>query len=75
MLYQRVQEWEQKKLMQGVMQGREEGQALLLKRQLTHRFGKLPEWANQRLENATQTDITQWSDRLFDANSLNDIFK
>jgi hypothetical protein len=37
-------------LQQGLQKGKLEGEALVLQRMFTRRFGPLPEWVRQRLE-------------------------
>jgi predicted transposase YdaD len=47
-----------------------EGEARALKRQLTHRFGDLPAWAQQRIEAASILQLDAWLDGIFDAATL-----
>ncbi|TBV10871.1 Rpn family recombination-promoting nuclease/putative transposase [Stutzerimonas kirkiae] len=54
-------------------QGREEGQAALLLRQLSKRFGPLPEWAVQRVARAGGQRIGQWAEAIFDAQDLEEL--
>lgn len=65
-------------LEQGLLQGREQGlhqgQVNLLLRMLSRRFGDLPVWVKERLENATGTQIEAWSDAVFSAGSLTELF-
>ena len=52
----------------------EEGLALAkaatLTRQLTRRFGPLPEWAVLRVQQAPPVELDAWLDRIFDAPTL-----
>ena len=51
----------------------EEAQQILL-RQLTRRFGALPESVTARVTDAGREDLERWSDRILDAASLDDVF-
>ena len=48
----------------------EQGEALLLRRLLTHRFGPLPEWAERRLTDAEPARLEAWGERVLEAQSL-----
>lgn len=41
---------------------------------LTRRFGELPELVKKRLQQATQDQLEQWSDRLLEASTLDAVF-
>lgn len=55
---------------EGRQEGRQEGQLELVRQMLTHRFGALPAWAEERLAEAGRAEITRWASRLLDAPSL-----
>ena len=82
MLAERVknwtEEWKQQGLEQGIEQGIEQGvplgEAKLLRRQLTRRFGSLPLWVEERLGNATEAELESWADRILESRNLNDVF-
>ncbi len=59
---------------EGHKQGYDEGQRGLLLRQLTRRFGPLPTSVGRRVSNASADELMQWSDRVLDAESLDDVF-
>ena len=59
---------------QGLQQGISVGEAILLKRLLTRRFGPLPEWAASRLAKADQASLEAWTDRVLDAPDLAAVF-
>ncbi len=44
--------------------GRLEGEALLLQRMLTRRFGPLPEWVQTRLHSASSEELETWAERV-----------
>ena len=55
---------------EGKAKGMAEGRIETLARQLTRRFGPLPDWAAARLRSATPEQLDQWTDLVLDANSL-----
>jgi len=79
---QGVVQGRQEGLSQGLSQGRQEGrregwqegQLELVTRQLTRRFGPLPDWATARLQAADASQLEQWADRVLDAPSLEAVF-
>ncbi len=77
MLAERVktwtEEWKQQGLQQGRQEGRQEGEATVLRRQLARRFGPLPSWAEQRLDQAGEAELESWADRVLDAQTLEDV--
>ena len=54
--------------------GVREGEALLLLRQLTHRFGELPAEVEARVRAADDATLQRWGVRLLDANTLDAVF-
>lgn len=58
----------------GERAGREQGQRDLLLRQLTHRFGPLPEATRQRVQAlASPEELQELAERVLDAKSLDDL--
>ena len=55
------------------MEGRMEGEATLLRRQLVRRFGALPAWAEQCLAQATTEQLEAWGDQVLDAATLTEV--
>ena len=55
--------------------GRRQGEASILLRQLERRFGALPGWASERIAAADTVALEEWSLRVFDAASLNDVLR
>ena len=47
---------------------------IVLKRLLTRRFGPLPAWAEQRLEQASRQELEGWAERVLEAPQLEDVF-
>jgi len=64
-----------KGLAQGARMGRQEGEATLLHRQLTRRFGPLPQWVDARLRRASIEELETWGDRVLDATKLEEMFE
>jgi len=68
----------EKGLQRGREEGREEGllkgEARILGRQLVRRFGALPGWAEQRLNEATEAQLAVWSEAVLDADTLAGVF-
>ncbi|QLF93999.1 Rpn family recombination-promoting nuclease/putative transposase [Pseudomonas sp. ABC1] len=73
MLAERTETWSERWLQEGLEKGRAEGQAVLLQRQLDKRFGPLPEWAVQRIEQAGVERIGLWAEAIFEAQSLEEL--
>ncbi|MEO5328500.1 MAG: DUF4351 domain-containing protein [Magnetococcus sp. THC-1_WYH] len=59
---------------QWLQEGRQEGKAIFLLRLLERRFGNLPGWVSKKVHASTQSTLEAWGDRVFDAQSLEEIF-
>lgn len=55
---------------EGRQEGRQEEAKAILIRQLSRRFGLLPQWALERLDQACVEELEAWSDQIFDASDL-----
>jgi hypothetical protein len=55
-------------------QGERRGEALILQRQLTKRFGSLPQWAVEKIAQAQNEQLEQWSLQLLEAETLEAVF-
>ncbi|MEY3220995.1 MAG: hypothetical protein RIT27_2352 [Pseudomonadota bacterium] len=66
--------WGQEAFNKGKYQGKLEGERLILKRLLERRFKTLPEWVLQRLNQATDEQLEIWSLKLFDVDTLEELF-
>ncbi len=79
MLAERVlewtEQWKQQGLLKGLEEGRREGETALLLRLLEHRFGPLDERQHSRVQGADPETLLLWGERLFGANSLDDVFE
>ncbi|QTA81616.1 Putative transposase, RpnA/YhgA-like [Desulfonema limicola] len=60
---------------QGLSQGLSQGEKRSLTRLLKARFGKLPEWVQDKINLADLKHIEEWSIRLLTADKLNDVLK
>jgi len=47
----------------------------MLRRQLVHKFGSLPDWVDTKLAQADGDQILVWADRVLDETSLQAIFR
>ncbi|MEO5329985.1 MAG: DUF4351 domain-containing protein [Magnetococcus sp. THC-1_WYH] len=54
--------------------GERDGEAKILTRQLKRRFSTVPDWANEEIAKADFSSLEAWSLRIFDAQSLDDVF-
>ena len=62
-------------LKEGLHEGRQEGERALLSQLIQKRFGSLPEWANQRLSQASEQELSNLSNRLFEAQTLEELLR
>jgi hypothetical protein len=60
--------------MDGIQEGERKGEALILQRQLTKRFGTLPAWATDKITQAQSEQLEQWSLRVLEASTLEEVF-
>ncbi|MFZ4536837.1 DUF4351 domain-containing protein [Propionivibrio sp.] len=71
---QGIQQGIEQGIEQGEIKGKLEGEALVIERLLTKRFGPLPDSARARLHTATTDQLESWVDRVLDAPSLDAVF-
>ena len=81
MLSERVKDWSQHWLEQGIEKGREQGieqgrelSVRTLKRLLTKRFGDLPDAICQQIDTASLAQLETWFDRGLEADTLGAVF-
>ena len=60
----------QQGMQKGMEQGKREEAAAIVAKQLTKRFGPLPEAVRARMAQATLEQLDEWAERLLDAPSL-----
>jgi hypothetical protein len=58
---------------QGIKQGVQQGEARILLRLLSARFGTLPPDAQNKVESADADTLLQWSERILDAKTLDEV--
>jgi len=79
MLAERVQQWYEEQRLKGLEDGRKEGIAIearkILLRQLTRRFGPVPEKINARIQTASIEQLEDWADRILDAPTMEEVLR
>jgi len=68
-------EGELKGELKGKLEGKLEGEVAVLYRLLARKFGPLGEATQARLDNANLKQLEQWTDKILDAATLEDVFK
>lgn len=61
-------------IQQGIQQGRLAGEAHLLARLLTRRFGEVPPWALKQLQAASEPELEAWGEAVLSAASIEAVF-
>jgi hypothetical protein len=74
MLAENIDEWNRKLREESLEQGVQQGEARLLLRQLRLKFGPLGPETEERVRSAAPDFLEKWSDRLFSAKNLDEIF-
>ncbi|MEO5332445.1 MAG: hypothetical protein H7839_10510 [Magnetococcus sp. YQC-5] len=54
--------------------GRKEGKAEMLLKQIGHTFGQTPDWATEKVNTASQERLNAWSENFVFAHSVDDVF-
>lgn len=62
-------------LLEGEHKGQLKGEMLILQRLLVKRFGTLPNWVDEKIAQAQSEQLEQWSLRLLDAHTIEDVFQ
>jgi hypothetical protein len=57
----------------GIEKGQQQGQTRMLQRQLARRFGAVPGWAEQRIFSARPEQLEDWSLRVLDGKTLEEV--
>jgi flagellar biosynthesis/type III secretory pathway protein FliH len=68
------EEAEQKGRREGRLEGRTAGNAEMLLRLLTIKFGPQPPGVAERLASASEADVLRWSERMLSAETLEGVF-
>lgn len=74
MLDDHSRSWIHQWKMEGMEEGKKEGQIDLLHKQLVRKFGPLPSSLEQRLQSARSDELEAWSLNLLEAATLSDVF-
>ena len=69
-----VAEFYQRAREEAIERGRAEGGRAVLERLLRRRFGDLSPEATERLRRAPEAELADWTDRLLDATTLDEVF-
>ena len=64
----------EKGLEKGMLKGMLKGEQKTLRRQLERRFQTLPDWAIERIAQASEAELEQWLDNILDATSIDVVF-
>ncbi len=75
MLAETVQEWTREWEARGLQKGLHEGEARVLLRQMRHRFGPTPAWAEEKVMAADLPTLERWAEAVLDAGSLEEVFR
>ena len=73
-LQQGIQQGIEQGIEKGMEKGLLQGEAALLRRLLRRRFSDLPAWLEERIQAASREEIEAWSERILDAQRLEDVF-
>ena len=60
---------------EGLLEGEARGQARILLRQLSLRFGQVPTDVEARISSASVDDFERWAERVLTATSMNEVFR
>jgi hypothetical protein len=61
-------------LIKGRQEGRQEGERLLLRRQLVRKFGELDYLTLEKINQASEEDLERWAERILDAKTPAEVF-
>ena len=75
MLAENLENLVKKERMEGRQEGRQEGVEGTLRKLITLKFGEIPEWADARLEQASDGELDSWVAKILTADSLDELFK
>ena len=69
-----IDEYIEQGMKKGKKEGMQQGGYKILSTLLTPRFGTLPKWASEKIDNADIETIEKWSLRLLSAEKLDEVF-
>jgi len=73
-IQQGIQEGIQQGIQEGIQQGKQLGAVDMLLRQIERRFGPPSDVVRERLSKADPNTLMQWSERILDAQNLEDLW-
>jgi hypothetical protein len=65
----------EKGLEKGIEKGKLEAEQNTLRRQISRRFKTLPAWADDRIAQASRSELEQWLDNIIDAPTIEAVFE
>lgn len=68
-----IQQGVQRGLEQGLREGARQEKISTLKRLLQRKFGSLPSWVDERIDQASKERLDDWTERLLEATSIRDL--
>lgn len=83
MLAENLQTWAQKERQEGYEEGYQEGyqegfeeglRLAAVQKLLQLKFGELPDWANQQIEQADSDQVDQWMSKILEEETLEALF-
>lgn len=69
MLSERMDSWQEGWLQKGL----QEGEMLILKKQVHLKFGSLPDWVEEKITSASTDQLELWAERILTTNSLDEL--
>ena len=73
-MLERVDDWTIGARQLGRQEGRQEGEAITLRRLMTKKFGSVPKDAEERIEKADSDTLLEWSENVLSAETIDDVF-
>lgn len=78
MLADNLENWAKRERQEGVQQGMQQGinagRIDTLRNQIKLKFGEVPVWADQRLQQASYDELNHWVEQILVADSLDVLF-
>jgi hypothetical protein len=75
MLAEKIDRWNRELREKSLQEGRQEGEARIVLRQLRLKFGPLEPDVEERVRTAEADRLLAWSERILTAESLRDVFR
>lgn len=75
MLADNLESWAKREQAEGEKRGETRGMAISLRSLITLKFNDVPEWAEQRIDAASNDQLKKWIENILKADSLEAVFK